>query len=249
MRWGAYGRMQQKLEVVVNDRVCEACNNGFSRRLDEKLRKFMGSSITDAASVDLTCDEQRRAARWAYKVGLLLMLWVHDECERQPELIEAARASDEEHHRPFGEPHVPVEDFARFYEKQLPPPYAHIWFGEASEDLPQYFSSVSVLARPGHPAPVRLGYYALFVMKHLVVYLLVGLPDHGSVPEQVGFDPGVLMPDALVPTWPVGEDRRHWPPARELAKADLEHVLKCRIRPVVCRTCCAWQRSADTRAI
>jgi hypothetical protein len=43
--------------------------------------------------------------------------------------------------------------------------------------------------------------------------------------------------------------RWRWEVRITQARQASEHVLKCRIRPVVCRTCCAWQRSADTRAI
>ncbi len=223
IRWSEYGRVEGTLQVVVNDRVCEGCNGGFMRRLDERMRTIMGASITDKAPVDLTEDQQTRVARWAFKVAVMLMLWVHDQREQHPELLRAAHEADPDGR--LGEPYVPLDDLAYFGKRQLPPEHVRIWIGAATEVMPDIFQSVSALSRPVDPAPERLGYYVVFALRHLVVYVLAGTTDHGDVLRQAlgrFVDPAHFAPEVLVPVWPTTEKRRHWPPARELTKAGLE---------------------------
>ncbi|MGN6371528.1 MAG: hypothetical protein ACTHM1_00835 [Solirubrobacteraceae bacterium] len=222
MMWADYSRIEEQLlEVVLRDRVCTGCNGGFMKRLDDRMRRVMGSSITDATPTNLTEDQQTRVARWAFKVGLLLMLWVHDECARHPELLDAVRVSDPNRH---ADPLVPLGDFAYVGKRHLPPPHARIWLGAASEELPDYFSSVSALSRPASPRPERLGYYVIFALRHLVVYILAGTPEHGDVLSQAlgrFVAPEQFDPHRLVPIWPARHERRHWPPSTRLTAEDV----------------------------
>ncbi len=167
MRWGEYWRMESELEVIVRDRVCEGCNGRWMKKLDDEVADVLGTSITEGAPVDLTPWQQHQAARWALKVALLLMLWTHDECALHPELMGANKR----------EPHVPIDDFASVGKRHRPPHHTLIWLGLAADELPDYFSIVSTLARPAHPSPEWLGYYSLFAIGRLVVYVLAGTPD------------------------------------------------------------------------
>ncbi|MHB1468469.1 MAG: hypothetical protein ACYCU0_00875 [Solirubrobacteraceae bacterium] len=224
MMWGDHWRLENMLQVVVRHRVCLGCNKGFLKRLDDRLRRVMGASITDAAPVDLTEDQQIRVARWAFKVGLLLMLWVHDECAEHPQLLAAARRADPGRR---GTPFVPEEDFAYMGKRQLPPPHARIWLGAASEQIPDYFVSAAALSRPAHPGREHLGYYVIFGLRHLIVYVLAGTPAHGDALNQAvgGFiDPAQLAPAILVPVWPASEQRTHWPPRQALTIDDVSKL-------------------------
>ena len=85
------------------------------------------------------------------------MLWIHDECARQPELIDAARRYDAGR---SAEPFVPMDDFAYMGKRQRPPDHMLIWLGIGGDDLPDFFfPSTSALSAPASPAPERLGYY------------------------------------------------------------------------------------------
>jgi hypothetical protein len=217
MRWADYWRMEHKLlAVVINDRVCEGCNSRWMKKLDDRARKLMGPSITECAPVDISSVEQLRLARWAMKVALLLMLWVHDECAKHPELLEAARAQEPGR---TDEPYVPVEDFADVGKRHRPPDGVLIWIGAASDELPDFFSSVSALSRPAEPTPERFGYYAMAALRHLVVYVVAGLqdPDDGLA----WFRPDNLAPGKLVLIWPRSTEPVHWPPPQKFTAADV----------------------------
>jgi hypothetical protein len=220
MMWADYWRMEQKLlSVVINDRVCEGCNGRWMRKLDDRVRKLMGPSITDGAPVDICSVEQLRLARWAMKVALLLMLWVHDECAKHPELLAATHAREPGR---TDEPYVPVEHFADVGKRHRPPDGVLIWIGAASDELPDFFSSVSALSRPAEPSPERFGYYAMFALRHLVVYVIAGIQDPDS--GLVGFDPTNLAPGKLVPIWPRSTGPVHWPPAQKITAADVGNL-------------------------
>jgi|GEM_PF-6191976 hypothetical protein len=217
MRWADYWRMEHKLlEVVINDRVCTGCNGKWMKKLDDRVRAFMGPSITEGASVDISSANQLLLARWAIKVALLLMLWVHDECAKHPELLAATQAQEPGR---TGEPYVPVDDFLSVYKRQRPPDGVLIWIGGASDEIPEFFSSVSALLRPAEPSPERFGYYAMFALRHLVVYVIAGIQDPNN--GLAGFNPATLAPGKLVPIWPRSTDPVHWPPAQNMTAADV----------------------------
>jgi hypothetical protein len=217
MQWADYWRMEHKLlEVVINDRVCTGCNGKWMKKLDDRVRAFMEASITEGEPVDISPANQLVLARWTIKVALLLMLWVHDECAQHPELLEAVRVQEPGR---TDEPYVPVDHFLSIYKRQQPPAGVLIWIGAASDEIPDFFSSVSALSRPAEPSPERFGYYAMFALRHLIVYVVSGLQD----PQDglVGLDPANLAPRKLVPIWPRSTGPVHWPPAQEIAAADV----------------------------
>src|SRR5271163_4694562 len=154
MRWGSYGSMRAELEVVVEDRVCTGCNGRWMKKLDDEVREILGPSIMEGATVSVARGEQRTVARWALKVGLLLMLWTHDECEEHPELLADIRTQEGREH---DEPYVPLDDFRWMGQRHEPPPHAAIWLGcwPGRVDLPPYFSSVSALSRSTPNGPER----------------------------------------------------------------------------------------------
>jgi hypothetical protein len=214
-QWADYGRLIHALEIVVNDRVCMGCNGRWMRKLDDRVRKLMGASITEGVAVDISSVEQLRLARWAMKVALLLMLWVHDECAQHPELLEAVRAREGR----TDEPYVPLDHFADVGKRHRPPDGVLVWIGAASDELPDYFSSVSALARPAKPVPERFGYYSMFALRHLVVYVLSGIQDAND--GLVGFRPEILAPGKLVLIWPRSTEPVHWPPQQKVTTADV----------------------------
>ena len=95
------------------------------------------------------------------------------------------------------EPYVPVDDFLSVFKRQRPPDGVLIWIGAASDELPDFFSSISALSRPAEPSPERFGYYSMFALRHLVVYTIAGIQDPNN--GLIGFDPPNLTPDRLVP--------------------------------------------------
>jgi hypothetical protein len=218
MMWADYWRMEHKLlGVVINDRVCEGCNGHWMKKLDDRVRKLMGASITDGAPADISNGEQLRLARWAMKVALLLMLWVHDECDKHPELLEATRAQEPGR---TDEPYVPMQDFAYVGDHHRPPDGVLIYIGAANDAVPDFYSSVSALSRPAEPGPERFGYYVLFALRHLVVYVVAGLQDPvNGIP---GFHPSNLLPDKLALVWPQSPDSVHWPPPEEVTAEDIQ---------------------------
>lgn len=226
---GQHYRVQRKLEIVVRDRVCDTCNRNWMKRLDDRMRFIMGGSITDAAPVGLTQDQQKRVARWAFKVALLLMLWLHDQAAQQPELLEVARRADAWRE---GEPYIPTDDFAYVGRHHTPPAHVRIWLGRASESASPVFVSASALSRPLHPSPERVGYYVLFGLRHLAVYVLAGTAGHGDVFAQgLGkfVNPENFAPELLLPVWPTTAQRRNWPPPNQLSAAAMEKLTATRV--------------------
>jgi hypothetical protein len=217
MRWADYARQEHALEIVLNDRVCEGCNSRWMKKLDDRVRKLMGPSIIDGAPVDISSVEQLRLARWAMKVALLLMLWVHDECAEHPELLEATRAQEPGR---TDEPYVPVDDFADVGRRHRPPSGVLIWIGAASDEIPDFFTSVSALSRPAEPVPERFGYYAMFALRRLIVFVAAGLQNALDGPL-ADIDPATLDLDKLVLIWPRSTASVHWPSAQALTATDV----------------------------
>lgn len=115
--------------------------------------------------------------------------------------------------------------------RQRPPDHVLIWFGVANNDLPPFFVSASALSRPAEPEPERIGYYVMFALRKLVVYVLAGSPRYGDVLRQaLGLsEPARLAIDALVPIWPVPDGEVRWPPPRALQTADIEKLTAARV--------------------
>jgi hypothetical protein len=146
------------------------------------------------------------------------MLWIHDECDKQPTLLEAAQARDGR----AGEPYVPLEDFQMVYRHQRPPDRALIWIGDAGEHIPAFAASISALSRAADAGLERVGYYVLFVLRHLLVYVVAGLQDpETGIP---GFDPDTLAPTKLIRIWPQSPQPVHWPPPETLVLADIARL-------------------------
>ena len=94
-----------------------------------------------------------------------------------------------------------------------------IWVGAASDEVPDFFASISALSRPAEPSPEQFGYYVMFALRHLVVYVVSGFQDPQDGLAE--FDPVDFAPDKLVPVCPTSAEPVHWPPAQQITAADV----------------------------
>jgi hypothetical protein len=63
------------LHMVLRRAVCETCNGGWMRELENDLVKIMGPQIANPQRTTLDPSQQERIATWAIKTGLLIEVW------------------------------------------------------------------------------------------------------------------------------------------------------------------------------
>jgi hypothetical protein len=184
---------REGLEIVLDDRVCERCNNQWMRKLDERMLAFMRPTLETEAPVQLDLRKRLTLARWATKVGLLLALYLHD----QP----LADADSEG----MGKGYAPADNFTALYRHSMEvPDRTQVWAGMLDPVIDVSESEVSVLAIPVYSTPGPVGYYVLFSFKRLV-FFVAGLdlgygaayPDDWTQPER-----RVSDSRALARIWP-----------------------------------------------
>ena len=81
---------------------------------------------------------------------------------------------------------------------------------------PDFFVSSSALSIRT-PSLERVGYYVLFTLSDLLIYVLVGTPEREDVLSQAlgSSCPSDFAPDVLAPVWPLSDGAIRWPPPRK----------------------------------
>ncbi len=190
-------RLDDKLEITIRERVCEGCNGGWMRKLDESMLKFMAPALSEYATVELSENDQRMLARWATKVALLLALWMHDD----PLLSQRLRMW------------VPSDNFPILHTHLGCPKHTRVWMAAmAPIPVSDVFATGRRLTVDGRP----VGYWVMFKLKRLVFYVTgVEVGHDGPVIER---EPTRFVASgALVPIWPPAGDVVEWPPSVQLS--------------------------------
>jgi hypothetical protein len=205
-RFEVGGREDEKLEVTLRSRVCEGCNGGWMRKLDESMIEFMRPTLGNHAPVELTESKQRVLARWATKVALLLAVWMHDEPQlaMQPQMW------------------VPPDNFPALHKHHGCPKHTRVWMA-AMADIP-----VSELFVTGRRIAVQdgpTGYWVMFKLKRLVFYVTgVEVGYRGPIPDR---NPDRFVTSgALVPIWKQASHTARWPPSAQLSPGGAGGVVQ-----------------------
>lgn len=211
-------------EVVLKDRVCDTCNKNWMRKLDNKMIKAMRPAIRAGGRVQLNERQQEIVAMWATKVALLLALRLQDLALQHPELlVDMGDAVT-----------VPDDNLAAVErDKKRPPKGTRVWIGatDPRDHSPKFMSCPGSFAifeaeTPGGLAlPVPHGYFVLFGLGRLVVYL--SGCESPYAPNPPDYSPvSVVGRNALRQIWPSAERVAEWPPPKLLLRQDLEGIVQ-----------------------
>jgi hypothetical protein len=210
-------RMEDGLEIVLEERVCERCNGQWMRKLDEKMLKFMWSTLRHEKRVQLNAGNQATLAQWAVKVGPLLALWFHDETLQYPELGHRG-ASD-----------VPTDNFLAVGRRMKPADRTRIWVAaiDATVPISEFFAVASPIYSPDdQPERIPRGYYSLFHLRRMLFFVSgweVAYP--GNVGDWPNPEPIVRDPRAMSRISPLSERVVEWPPPARLESNDLDKLI------------------------
>jgi hypothetical protein len=207
-----------RTEIELKDRVCTACNAGFSRRFDERMIEFMGGPIKDGTRVTLTNGRQGRLGRWAIKTALLLQVWMEDLRELHPQLGLMRSHAPAEHFRKLRAGH-PAQDtrvwIGAFNHPQAPP------MASFSGGIPLPEATVS-----GIELLADRGYQVWFTLCS-VVFFVVGWDDgHKDAVADDALDGAKNFPGKLHQIWPATAERIEWPPNSGLSTHQLADLFK-----------------------
>ncbi len=205
--------VENELGIVLDDRVCERCNNGWMKRLDDRVAKFMAPSLDSEANVSLSLAQQLQLARWATKVALLLALWFHD----QPRVRDVALVELN---------YVPANNFTRLYKNStMLPEHTHVWIGAVAPWVP--VSECMVTSEGVHGALGSVGYYTAFRLRRMV-FFVVGASITYAHPLDKWLDAERLVgqPQTMLRIWPPLEPVIHWPPPNRLEAEQLTRLVQ-----------------------
>lgn len=145
------------LSVVVDNTVCQQCNNGFLARLERRASKVLAPMIQTARHTTLDADHQAMLATWATKT-----VWLLELAARQmfpgDRPIEGYLASEVE--------------FAWLWQNGKPPPRTLLWITswDCERNVPMMYQpsgaslpTSSGNLHPGHMTTFSLGYVAFQV--------------------------------------------------------------------------------------
>ncbi len=215
------GDGERDSEIVLVDRVCKRCNNGWMQRWDNLMLDFMGGAITHGprARVELSKGRQERLARWAIKVALLLEVFLHDMREAHPDFgISPAHASPDHFHKLKG---------------GHPQKGTRVCVGAADSRfalLPVAWMSMAITVPEETASGIALlrnrGYHCWFNLRH-VVFLVMGWDEgnEDAVADDV-LDGAKRFPGVLQQIWPVAPERVYWPPKGRLAPQEAASLIK-----------------------
>jgi len=230
--WGDHTEtMTKELAILVPDRVCRGCNNGWMRKLDNRVISFMRRALTEGAHISLdTPFKQTQLAFWATKVALLLLVFQHD-------LTVKHQLED------MGPFTIPYADLEYVWQRKRPSDRTRVWVGARHDvgDIPflHHESAVFSLTTDEARATVRMengslvrdtGFRILFALGRLVFAVWGWQLDYDAGTPHGIEDPNELVPDSMLPIWP-GDERKpvEWPPPHQLSAQEIGRI--CHTEP------------------
>ena len=209
-------RLEDELAITLDDRVCQRCNSGWMKKVDDRMLRFMWGTLRDANRVQLDAKMQSVLALWANKVGLLLALWLHDQPLTDPEITGV------------GKSYAPADNFLALFKHQKPPERTRIWIGAVADTAAVREVGVrasQIRASQDGITSFRCGYYVLFHLKRLVFFVSGWDLD---IPEILDWpNPEHILGDrrAMRRIAPLRERVVEWPPPARLEPDDLNKLV------------------------
>jgi len=208
---------KNELEIVLDDRVCERCNNKWMDKLDHQMLAFMRPMMESETPVQIDPSQQLTLARWATKIGLLLALYLHDQPLADPDS------------ETMGKGYAPADNFTALFGHSMEvPDHTQVWVGMLDPAIDVSESEVFVANMPVHGTPGPVGYYLLFSLKRLVFFvagleLAYATSDTG---DWVELERRLTDSRAMVQLWPSDGDTVLLPPPAYLEASDLLALVK-----------------------
>ena len=149
---------KNELEIVLDDRVCERCNNKWMDKLDHQMLAFMRPMMESETPVQIDPSQQLTLARWATKIGLLLALYLHD----QP--------LDDPDSETMGKGNAPADNFTALFGHSMEvPDHTQVWVGRRTQ--PSTYPSPSLRRNSAWPRTRRRRRRRPFSLKRLVFFV------------------------------------------------------------------------------
>jgi hypothetical protein len=206
---------QRYLTVTLEEMVCEACNNGWMSRLENKVAPFLGEMIRNVARQSLDRDQQQLLATWACKTVLLLEYALAQ--RHGPRRSQAGYAATE-------------AEFAWLFKNQAPPPRAQVWLGAFDAKNTIFLKQDPrnlVLTREGvrnsdeipcHLTTTSIGFAAFQV--YSIDYVAADLAGRA----QFEVAPPEALKDRLSCIWPINTAPVSWPPPLYFSSEQFETI-------------------------
>jgi hypothetical protein len=184
-----------EVDLVTNS-VCERCNSGWLHDLETKARPVLTHLVIGETS-DLTTEDQKTVATWAYKTALLF------------QLLRAERARA-----------IPPDRFRELFALRQPPTEARVWLGAARGNGAMHETSTEVnMVNVQHEVS---GFFSAIALANLLI-LCAGRLFPG--PEQI--QPGSRgRTSVTVPVWPPSLRPASWPPLEALENLEAKDLVK-----------------------
>jgi hypothetical protein len=193
-------RKLPRLQVTLEDQVCQSCNSGFLSRIENAVAGFLGPMVVKAEPTRLTTEMQRSLAAWAARMACLLepAFRLHYP-DRE---VEGLLAS-------------PVE-LAWLCKNESPPPRTQVWLScwDAQSSSPlMYEPSKAPLPTPsGVPLRGELLTFAVGYVSLQVFHVDFVAADSVNAVEFSPPPPSDVIAPAIVKFWPSPTPRTiNWP--------------------------------------
>jgi hypothetical protein len=197
----AVGRPKNVLNITLDKRVCEKCNNEWMARMDDAVIEMLRPSLRlDDLTGPISLDpaSQRTVATWGVKIALLYALAMHDDGHLDT--------------------WVPHNHFHDLYAARRPPLKSQVWLSQVEVGpVPSPYAFAGHVALDG----LRFAYNVLFTIGHLVVYVLGWSNVYGQterVQQLFPYTPPVEITDALLPVWKRRDLVAYWPPGKAIKR-------------------------------
>jgi hypothetical protein len=224
--WGDHREaMPEGLEIAIPGRVCLGCNNGWMRKLDNRVIGFMRAAIKHDAPVSLnTPFRQTQLSFWAAKIAFLLLVFQYELTERHQL-------------RGMGPFTIPYANLESLWKRGRPPEGTRVWVGarDRRDNVP-FIHHEGTLFRPTTD-PARgtvemedgslvrdAGFRVLFTLQRLVFAVWGWHLDYGEGTLEGLEDPNDLVPDSMLPIWPASAEENEWPPPHCLSSEEIGRI-------------------------
>jgi hypothetical protein len=224
--WGDYETTfgKEGLEIVLVDAVCKGCNNGWMRKLDNRMMCFMGDTVRGDTPVTLTKPRQTTLAYWASKIALLFLIYQYD-------------LNVKHQLRGMGPFAIPYDNLHAVWKYNRAPKQTRVWVGarDRRDDVP-FIHHDGTLFQPAanpHTATVAMddgrqmreaGYRFLFTIQRLVFVVWGWYESYEAGELDALGDPNEIVPDSMLPIWPADARERAWPPPHCLTSEEVAQI-------------------------
>lgn len=180
------------LHVVLRKAVCETCNHGWMRDLENDLVRIMGPCIANPERTTLNPLDQERIATWAIKTALLLEIWT------------AAQGRGS---------YVPTDNLRWLATHNTPPAFAQVWMAGIHSDMKRLaWSQSGFLALATEEKVACIATFTVGSLGFQVFARDIEDPNNpGTVRPFARLQPPQAVLDTTLNIWPGNANDVTWP--------------------------------------